>query len=183
LGGSDTFIFGVIMGEYSFEAVWPSPSDAIRTEVVEFWLRESALPEGKAVERAAQLLVVCRDAGGAVAAVSTVVPSRAPTLGLRCFYFRALVGRTHRARGLRGSKLIYRLIRASYDALNERFQRGIDRDIVGLYLEVENPSVQRHRNELVWTDLGANIVFVGALPGGRHARVWYFDNAKIPLND
>lgn len=170
------------MGEYSFHVVWPSPSDALRAEVVQFWLAEAALPEGKAVERAAQLLVVCRDVDGAVAAVTTVIPSLVQGLGLRCFYFRAFVGRDHRARGLRGSKLIYRLIRASYDALNKRFQRGIDRDVVGLYLEVENPSVQRHRNHLVWTDLGANIVFVGKLQGGRQARVWYFDGAKIPLD-
>ena len=168
------------MEQYSYEVVWPNPSDATRTNVVDFWLQESALAKGKAIERAEQLLVVCRDLDGKVAAVSTVVPSIVSTLGLRCFYFRAFVGRDHRTKGLRASHLIYRLIRQSYDALNERFQTGIDPDVVGLYMEVENRSVQRHRNERIWTDLGANLVFVGRLPGGRHARVWYFENAKIP---
>ena len=168
------------MGQYSCETVWPNPSDATRADVVDFWIQESALPMGKAIERAEQLLVVCRALDGKVSAVSTVVPSEISTLGLRCFYFRAFVGRDHRTKGLRASHLIYRLIRQSYDALNERFQTGIDPDVVGLYLEVENRSVQRHRNELIWTDLGANIIFVGRLPDGRHARVWYFENAKIP---
>jgi hypothetical protein len=170
------------MGEYSFHTVWPSPCEAVRTEAVEFWRKESALPEGKAIERAEQLVVVCRDSDGTLAAVSTAVPSFAAILGLRCFYFRAFVGRAHRAQGLRGSQLIYRLIRQSYDALNDRFQQGLDPDIVGLYLEVENPKVRRHRNQLVWTDHGANIVFVGNRPGGRHARVWYFVDARMPLN-
>jgi hypothetical protein len=170
------------MAEYSFETVWPNPSDHVRTEAADFWLEESALSAGKAVERAGQLLVVGRDFDETIAAVSTAVPSFAAIIGLRCFYFRAFVGQAHRARGLCGSKLIYRLIRKSYDALNERYQQGIDPDVVGLYLEVQNPSAQRHRHQLVWTDQGANIVFVGTLPGGRHARVWYFDHAKIPRN-
>ena len=175
--------YHVVMHEYSYKTVWPSPSEDVRAAVVDFWAKESALSKGQAVGRAGQLVVVCRNTDGMVAAVSTAVPDFARHLGLWCFYFRAFVGRAHRARGLRGSKLIHRLIRNSYDALNERFQQGIDPDVVGLYLDVENPSAQRHRNELIWTDLDANIVFVGMLPGGRHARVWYFDHAKVPVND
>lgn len=168
------------MRQYTFESVWPSPSADIREEAVSFWLEESALSKGKAMERARQLLVVCRDAEGTIAAVSTAIPSLVKTLGLHCFYFRAFVGRAHRAQGLRGSKVIHKLVHESYDVLNDRFQRGIDSHCVGLHLEIESRSIQRHRNELVWTDDGANVVFLGVLPNGRQSRVWYFEKAKLP---
>lgn len=168
------------MNSYSLEAAWPEPTDRNRAEAIDFWLRESALSEGQAVERAAQLLVLARECDGSVVAVTTVVPSHIAQLGLRCFYFRAFVGRSHRAQGLLGSQLIHQLIRRSYDVLNQRYLQGFDPDVLGLYLEIENQKLQRRRNELVWTDLGANIVFIGTLPGGRHARVWYFDEAKLP---
>ena len=106
------------MDEFSYEPVWPHPSEAARSAAVDFWLAESALPKGKAFERAEQLVLVCRDPAGSVAAVSTVIPSFVASLGLRCFYFRAFVGQAYRTTGLRGSKLIYHLIRKSYDVLN-----------------------------------------------------------------
>ena len=168
------------MCRYTFETVWPNPAKNTRDEVVDFWLEERVLAQGKAEERAAQLLVVCRHIDGVVAAVSTAMPTFVERLGLRCFYFRAFVGPAHRVRGLRSSKVIHQLVRKSYDALNARFQQGIDVDCVGLYLEIENPNLQRHRNELIWTDDGASVVFVGISPGGHHARIWYFDKAKLP---
>jgi hypothetical protein len=165
---------------YCCQTVWPDPPGHVRAEAVAFWLRESALSEGRACERAPQLVAVCRDAAGNLAAVSTALPTLVPRLGLRCFFFRAFVGRAHRTRGLRPSRLIQQLLLHSYEALNRRFQQGRDPDVVGLYLEIENARIVRHRRELVWSDLGANIIFVGVLPGGRQARVWYFDGAKLP---
>ena len=53
---------------YEAEAVWPAPPAAVRADVVNFWLAESALPNRPAAEeRAHQLLVVARDAEGQVA--------------------------------------------------------------------------------------------------------------------
>ena len=49
---------GCIMN-YQLEPVWPSPSQAIRDEVVAFWQAEHAIPDlSVARERAHQLLVV-----------------------------------------------------------------------------------------------------------------------------
>ena len=87
------------MAEYCFETVWPSPPAEVQTSAVDFWVGESALSESQAVERAGQLLVVCWNDDGAVVAVTTAVASFIETLGLRCFYFRALVGRAHRVVG------------------------------------------------------------------------------------
>ena len=57
-------IFRLKMRQYTFKSVWSNQSADIREEAVRFWLEESALTEGTAMERARQLLVVCRDAGG-----------------------------------------------------------------------------------------------------------------------
>ena len=167
------------MPQFTFETVWPDPSPRIREEVVGFWHSEGVLSRGKAIERSAQLLVVCRDKDNAVAGVSTAVSAYVERLGMRCYFFRALVAQTHRAHGLRSSRLIHDLLRKSYDVLNARFQDGSDRECLGLYLEIENESVQRHRDDLVWSEDGANVVFVGYLPDGRHARAWYFDGARL----
>lgn len=168
------------MREYTLETVWPIPPADVQAEVIAFWLKESALSEGKARERADQLLVICRDDDRKIAGVSTALPILVDSLGLRCYFFRAFIGRSHRVRGLRSTKLIHRLVRQSYAVLNDRYQRGFDSSVVGLYLEIENPSIQRRRDELVWSDDGANVVFIGLLPNGHHARVCYFDNARIP---
>ena len=168
------------MSAYQFETVWPTPSDVVREDVVDFWLSESALPYGRAIERAHQLLVVCRDASGAIAAVSTAVAIHVERLGVGMYYFRAFVGRAHRVRGLRSSQLAKELLLESYRVLNDRFQQQGDKDGLGLYFEIENRSAQRIRNELVWSDNGANVVFTGFLPNGNHARVWYFEGARLP---
>ena len=81
--------------------------------------------------------------------------------------------------GLRPSGLIQQLIRESYDVLNARFTNGLEAGVLGMYFELENRKLIRARPQLVWNELGANIVFVGKLPNGNHARVWYFERAKV----
>jgi hypothetical protein len=72
--------------DYQLEAVWPTPSPAVREDVVNFWLAESALPNRPvAEERAPQLLVVASDFESQVAGVSTAVRTFVPQLGFDCF--------------------------------------------------------------------------------------------------
>jgi hypothetical protein len=147
---------------------------------VRFWLTEGALvDESRASKRAAELVIVARSTGRRVAAVSTARRVRVHQLGLNCFYYRMFVGRQHRTRGLLSTDLVRRLLLRSYEVLNDRYRDGHDADCVGLYMEVENTSVKRHRNETVWTDLGANVVYIGKTEHGHHARVWYFDGSRI----
>jgi len=83
--------------DYQLEAVWPTPSTAVREDGVRFWLAESALPNRPAAEeRAHQLLVVARDANGQVAGVSTAVRNFIDLLGLDCFHCRRFVRWIHR---------------------------------------------------------------------------------------
>ena len=166
---------------YIFESVWPDPSEPTRQDVIEFWRAEGALSVGAAAERASQLLVVCREKiDNHIAAVSTVLPHFLAQLELNCFYFRSYVGVKHRVRGIQASPLIQHLLLASYSELNQAHKSGRTSGEVGLYMEIQNQSILRHRRELVWNDRGANIVFVGKLPGGGHARIWYFEHATLP---
>jgi hypothetical protein len=166
---------------YQLEAVWPTPSAAVREDVVRFWLAEGALPHRPtAEERAHQLLVVARESSGNVAGVSTAVRTFVPQFGFDCFFYRTFVGRTHRARGMHSTQLFWNILLESYRFLNERFLHGCDSGVLGLYAEIESRSLMQARKDLVWQHCGMNVVYIGRTPDGRHVRVWYFDGARIP---
>jgi hypothetical protein len=131
-------------------------------------------------ERAYQLLVVARDQQGNVAGVSTALRMHVVQLGFDCFFYRTFVGRAHRVRGIRSTGLVWKILQESYRLLNERFQQGNAPGVLGLYAEMENPSIMRVRNEAVWQEDGMNFVFIGKTQSGRHVRVWYFDGARVP---
>jgi hypothetical protein len=159
---------------FELDAVWPCPSKEVREEVVHFWLSEGALGDAaRASKRAAELVIVARGNDRRVAAVSTARRVRVHQLGLNCFYYRMFVGRQHRTKGLLSTDLVRRVLLRSYEVLNDRCRNGHDADCVGLYMEVENESVKRQRNETVWTDFGASVVYIGKTPQGHHARICY----------
>ncbi|MEM9657547.1 MAG: hypothetical protein AAF961_04215 [Planctomycetota bacterium] len=168
--------------DFRCDAVWPTPTEADRRAVVEFWQAEGALPDQQsAAQRSAQLLVVGRDSRERIAGVSTAVPHHVKQLGFRCFYYRTFVGRRSRARGLKSTQLFWAILAESYQRLNDRFRQGHDPEVLGLYAEIESRSIMRRRNDLVWNDGGMNAVYIGRTAQGRHQRVWYFDGARAPL--
>lgn len=171
------------MPPYRIEPVWPNPTPEVRQAVVQFWAQEAAVAAGDAVTRSKQLVCVARDSNDEVAGVSTAYPQFVPQLGFPCFHYRSFVGRCHRASGLRSTDVVRRLLTDSYQHLNKEFLSGRDEAVLGLFLEVENRSAIRRRRELVWTDLGANVVFVGRNARGCHCRVWYFEGARLPGAD
>lgn len=166
--------------DYSIEFVWPKPSEVVRNEVVGFWAKEGAVAPDEAEPRSRQLVCVARTTLGELAGVSTATAVAIPKLGFSCFNYRSFVGRFHRAKGLRSTDLGRRLLVESFRTLNESFIKGTDSKVLGLFLEVENLSAMRRRNELVWTDLGANVVYIGRSARGCHCRVWYFEGARLP---
>jgi hypothetical protein len=166
--------------DYQFEAAWPCPTPELFSDVVRFWTAESALSVDVALQRARQLLVVARTSQRVVAAVSTAVRVHVRQLGFECFYYRTYVGRRHRARGLVGTGLLQTVARKSFDVLEARFLSGIDRDVLGIYMETENRKLMRVWNVPVWQEMGANIVYIGRTPEGCDMRVWYFAGARLP---
>lgn len=166
--------------DYSIEIVWPKPTEGVRVEVVGFWAKESAVAPDEAAPRSRQLACVARNASGEIAGVSTAKAVVVPQLGFSCFNYRSFVGRRHRTIGLKSTDLARRLLFDSYHTLNTRYASGRDPEVLGLFIEVENRSAMRRRNELVWNDFGANVVYVGRSARGCHCRVWYFEGARLP---
>ncbi len=111
--------------------------------------------------------------------VSTAVRLFVQQLGVECFYYRTFIAPVARVRGLRSTNLGWQVLHASYRVLNDRFQQGFDRQVLGLYAEIQNRSIMRHRREAVWQDDGMNFVFIGRTAEGNHCRVWYFEKACI----
>ena len=100
-------------------------------------------------------------------------------LGVECYYYRTFIAPAARNRGLRSTQLGWQILHESYRFLNERFLHGFDREVLGLYAEMEIRSIMRNRNEAVWQENEMNFVFIGRTKGGHHMRVWYFDGARI----
>ena len=165
---------------YCIEPVWQSASDELRESVVRFWHSEGALSgEAVAEKRVHELIVVAKTHDQKIAAVSTARKVLVHQLGLKAFYYRMFVGHQHRIKGLCSTDLVRRVLVKSYETLNDRYQHGHDQECAGLYMEIENPSIKRNRNETVWTDFGANVVFIGKTPKQDHARIWYFDGSRV----
>lgn len=169
-----------MLAAYQMVSVWPAPDHITKCAVEDFWLAEHAMPPEAIATRSQELVIVAYHPCGAVAAVSTAVPVYVPQLELTCFYYRTYVGRVHRVIGVRSTQLAWRVLAESYRVLNARYQNGIDPSVKGLYLEIENRSLMRLRNETIWKDFGANAVFIGRNPDGQHCRVWYFEGTRIP---
>lgn len=88
------------------EFVYPKPAPQVQAEAVKFWRENEAVSdEQSAVRRARELLVVARDSAGQMIGVSTCQTMMIDRLGFKCFYYRSVIGKQHRVRGLRGPGL------------------------------------------------------------------------------
>lgn len=144
-------------------------------------MHEAQLPLADAVERSQQLVAIAQTSAADIAATCTAFPIMIESLGFKCFYYRTFVGRRHRSIGLWSEQLAYRMLVKSYHLLNDRFRAGCDQDVLGVYLEIENPKIQKIRSEPVWQSGGVQFVYVGKTASqGKHCRAAYFDGARIP---
>lgn len=167
-----------------FDAVWPDPSGALQREVADIWLSDGVIRDpASAQARAGQLLVVARNDSGAIVGASTVIPIHIEQLGFRCFFYRAYVRPDYRNPDAQSTGVVWQVLRASHQHLNERFRSGHDPDVLGLYLEIENPNIAKNRSELMWREDGMSVVYIGRTPEGHPARAWYFDQAQTPQNE
>jgi len=167
------------VGPYRLDVVWPDPSEEMRQRVIEFWKRFEALPPNAPAagqDRAKQLVIVAQNDEGEIAAVSTAYRGQINQLGFPCFHYRTFVAPEHRKLWV----LSLDLFQASYAVLNDRFQQGIDKDVLGIYMELQNAGLNRQFKYAVWEVDGMNVVYIGKSPQGLHRRVWYFDGARVP---
>ena len=146
---------------------------ALVEQVIALWLAHKVLTEPQARQRAEELLFVAVDeANEAVAGVCTTYLRTPPALKMPLWHFRTFVGPEYRQKDV-----AFHLLHLALDYHESQFTSGADTSGRGLYMEIENPIIKRHRNEAVWPSSG--MVFVGYNARGDHCRVRYFPGARL----
>lgn len=174
------FLTAEIASGYQIQFAYPNPDTLVCDAVRDFWCNEAALTKKEASDRANQLLAVVRNDKDEICATSTVRPTLVQSLGVPLFFYRTFIGRNHRTIGLRSTNLARRLLEQSAQYLSDRFEAGHDRNILGLYVELEKTSFLRNRRELVWTGAKHSMFYVGRTKADKECRVTYFAGARLP---
>ncbi|HKL52742.1 MAG TPA: hypothetical protein VJ902_02200 [Wenzhouxiangellaceae bacterium] len=142
-------------------------------QAIELWLAQNVLTAEQAGKRAEELLFVAVDEhNGGIAGVCTTYLRTPPKLKMPLWHFRTFVAPEYRQ-----NNVAFHLLHLAIDFHESSFASGSDTSGRGLYMEIENPVIQRHRNEAVWPSSG--MVFVGFNARGDHCRVRYFPGARI----
>jgi hypothetical protein len=167
-------------GQFQIDIVWPSASKELQDEVMQFWTSAAAISYDEALRRRSQLLAVAYDERRLIIGTSSAYAVHIEHLGFPCFYYRSFVAKGYRAIGLRSLGVGRQILMSSYACLNRRFQEGHDREVIALYVEIQNPRMIRSRTNAVWQSDDASFVFVGKTESGRRCRIAYFDDARLP---
>lgn len=162
-----------ITNSYTLQNVWEEKPDALKEEIVDFWLRERALSSREQGEgRVAQVVFVARDSFGEIAGICTVYPRQNPQIKHIFYHFRTFVAAAHRR-----NLLAARFAVETRDFFNDRFVAGHNPEIIGMMVEAENEALKTKHTQAVWPYSG--MVFIGYNQRGDHVRVYYFDGAHI----
>lgn len=149
------------------------PEPQLVEQAISLWLEHKVLTEEQARRRAEQLLFVAvEDESDRLVGICTTYLATPSSLKLPLWHFRTFVAPEHRQ-----NNIAFHLLHLAIDFHEARFTAGTDTRGRGLYMEIENPVIQRHRNEAVWPS--SQMVFVGFNARGDHCRARYFPGARI----
>lgn len=149
-----------------------SPDDERIEAVRELWRREARFEEAVIERRAAQLLFAAVAEDGEVVGVSTSYLTTPDRLRVPVWALRVFVSEARRQLDI-GRKLLF----ASLHWHQWQFVEGVDTRGRGLYLEIENPLINRSRNQALWPETG--MLFVGHNRRGDVCRVTWFPGATV----
>lgn len=142
-------------------------------KVIELWTTQKVLTRPQARNRAEELLFVAADErNGDIAGVCTTYLRTPPALKMPLWHFRTFVTPEYRQ-----NDVAYHLLHLAIAYHESQFVDGTNTSGRGLYMEIENPIIQQHRNEAVWPSSG--MVFTGFNARGDHCRVRYFPGARM----
>ena len=157
---------------FTFHAGWGTLSPADADAVVDFWLKEKALPnEQVARQRVSQVVMYAADPAGEIAAVCTAQPVNPPQIGQPLYFYRSFV-----APAWRKSMVVYRLLKKAISLLEED-AREHDWPCIGVLLELENERFSKKGRMPVWP--GIEFVYVGKSPRGLECRIHWFRSARL----
>ncbi|NLB12866.1 MAG: hypothetical protein GX826_02440 [Gammaproteobacteria bacterium] len=157
---------------FTLTQVWPRISDADAAELLEFWKREGAIPdEAQARARLAQVVLLARDAEGAIAGVCTAYAMTPPQLGQPMYFWRGFI-----APKWRSTRLIGTLLSRSCEVLGEH-ARNNGFPCIGILLELENDRFGSVGRKAEWVN--PRFSYIGKSPRGLDVRAHYFRGAKL----
>lgn len=164
---------GPAVSQFSYHPGWDRLIQSDASDIIAFWQREKALPEGDDGRgRASQVVFFARDSDGEIAAVSTAVPKLPPRLGQPVLYYRTYV-----APAWRRTRLVYNLLRRSVNLLEQDAARH-DYPCIGILIELENERFGQMGRMPIWPKR-AEFVYVGLSPRGLECRVYWFRKARL----
>lgn len=157
---------------FEIATAWPQISDADASDLLEFWAREGAIPDGKqARERLPQVVLLARDTEGQVAGVCTAFAVTPAQLGQPVYYWRAFVGARWRT-----TRLIFQLGMGAFEVL-EAHAVANGYPCIGVIMELENDRFRSVARKAVWGK--SQFVYVGKSPRGLDVRLRYFRGATL----
>ena len=157
---------------FTFHAGWGALSTQQADAVVEFWLKEKALPSEQAARhRVDQVVMYATASDGDIAAVCTAQPVNPPQIGQPLYFYRSFV-----APAWRKSMVVYRLLKEAVGLLEDD-AREHDWPCIGVLLELENERFSKKGRMPVWP--GIDFVYVGKSPRGLECRIHWFRSARL----
>lgn len=160
----------------TFELVWEAVTPELIEEAREFWVEENAIPENQSVDdRARQLMVIARDAGGKLIAVTTAVRTPIPRLLNNVFYYYRCFIASHR----RQEGLMMEISHKCREHMHPRFLSGEDTEAKGFYYATESELLKNVLTQAVVVVGGIDHTFIGVDEKGRFISVGWFDGATL----
>ena len=162
-----------VLAGFRVENVRHPPRPEQVDQAVQLWLAEQVLTEAEAKRRASELLLVAiEDNSDRLVGICTTYLATPPTLRMPLWHFRTFVEPRYREKDV-----AFHLLHGARDFHQEQFVSGADTRGRGLYMEIENPVIQKYRNEAVWPS--SRMTFVGYNARGDHCRVFYFPGVRV----
>ena len=142
-----------------------------REEVRVLWRKYGAIEADKIGQRSKEIVLVVKDEGGHIVALSTARSIQARFLNNQFFYeYRCFISPDFRIPGLDTA------LSVRTKAFLQK-QEGSPDKYKGILMIIENEDLKNQRTKAVWPASG--MVFAGYTSQGHHIRVGYFEGAKI----
>ena len=168
------------MSGLSLQRAWQRSDHTQAMDAVALWLRHGALPSDEAWRRTSELVAlarIARDDEAEAIGISTATALHCPLLDLPMYYLRMFIAPRHRR-----PEVARELLAESVRVLTPR--PGPHRQAAdaprGIWLEMQNPKIDRAIRDLVWRVREFDFVYIGCSADGLVSRACYFPDARLP---
>jgi hypothetical protein len=162
-----------IIKNVTYENLWRKDLGELKKEVLTMWKQHNpGFEEGKAEERASQIVWVAKNEFDQVIGVSTAFKVYIKQFRNFMYSIRVMVLPEYRSQ-----KLATDLLVKSRDFLESIHQEDLPDPPIGMITLVENELLKKNKREAIWP--ASKMVYAGNSNKGHHIRVYYFKGATI----